>query len=81
MVWMMRSKEAHHSVNLKENSRTDIWCSSRQTKERDREGEQEEEDSKQSEISSSLRWRGWFREGIKVLPHHGASFYKVHHIT
>ena len=83
MVWMMRFEETHQSVNLKENSSGQISLplSSRQTKERGGETGGRRGDSKQSKISSSKRWRGWFRGGIKALPHCGASFYKVHHIT
>lgn len=57
MVRMMRSKEAHHSVNLKENSRTDIWCSSRQTKEREIERASERRGI-QSRAKSALLWDG-----------------------
>lgn len=59
MVWLMRSKEAHHSVNLKENSRTDIWCSSRQTKEREIERASERGwGGIQSRAKSALLWDG-----------------------
>lgn len=78
MVWMMCFEEAHQSVNLKENS-SGRYRPLFKTNQREREGERG--DSKRSKISSSQRWRGWFRGGIKALPHCGASFYKVHHIT
>ena len=61
MVWMMCFKEAHQSVNLKENSRGRyLPLFKTNQRERRREG-----DSKQSKISSSQRWRGWFRGGLR----------------
>lgn len=61
MVWMMCFEEAHQSVNLKENSRGRyLPFFKTNQRERTREG-----DSKQSKISSSQRWRGWFRGGLR----------------
>lgn len=74
MMWL---KEAHQSFNLKENSRADSSCCSRQTKDRGR-----ERTRRIVEPPSTLRdGEGVLEGGIKVLPHCGASFYKVHHIT
>lgn len=79
MVWMMCFEETHQSVNLKENSRVDISFSSRQTREREREGKRVIQSRAKS---APLRdGEGGLERGIKALPHCGASFYKVHHIT
>lgn len=67
-VRVMRSEEGHQSVNLKENRQISP-SPSRQTKERRAAavevvvGGEGDYSKQQSQISSSQRWRGWFRGG------------------